>query len=117
MGVLAWLMLVINSLAGAPMGMAEGAYAHSMHATATATNEHNHHRAAPDHESCGDDQGHACGGMTGMTCHCVAMCSTALPMAEVAVLAPIATTVSYATLLPDNAPSLDTAPPLRPPAV
>ena len=112
MGALAWLMLVINSLAAAPMGMVEGAHSPAMHATAATIGEHSHPRG-----SCCDDQGSACGDMAGFTCHCVAACSTALPTAGMAVLTPLATTVRYAVLLPRSAPSLDNAPPLRPPAV
>ncbi len=114
MGVFAWLMLVINSLAAPPMSMIDGAHAQVMHATAAAS-EQSPHRLATE-RSCCDDRVAACGDATGFTCHCVAMCSTALPTAGVAIPTPIATTARYAVLLPDSAPLLDTAPPLRPPA-
>ena len=118
MSVLAWLMLVINSLAAAPMGMTEVPHSHPMHATVAAASEHCHHDiAAKAARSCCDDQAGCCGGMTGHSCNCAAMCSTTLPPAAAVVLTSVAITASYAMPLPSSAPSLNTAPPLRPPAV
>jgi hypothetical protein len=118
MGVLAWLMLVINSLAAAPMSMAGVPHSHPMHATVAAVSEHCHHHVAVEgSRSRCDDEAACCGGMTGHGCHCVAMYSTTLPPEPVVVLASAAITVGYAMPLPSSAPSLNTAPPLRPPAV
>jgi hypothetical protein len=117
-GVLAWLMLVVNSLAAAPMGMAGMPHSHVMQATVAAAGEHGHHDVAVQaSRSCCDDQDGCCGGMTGHTCNCAAMCSTTLPPVAAGVLASVAITASYAMPLPSSAPSLNTAPPLRPPAV
>ena len=118
MGVLAWLMLVINSLAAAPMGMTGVPHSHAMHAPVAAASEHCHrHTAVKGSRSCCDDQVGCCGGMTGHTCNCAAMCSTTLPPAATVVLTSAAIPVRYAMPLPSSAPSLNTAPPLRPPAV
>jgi hypothetical protein len=118
MGVLAWLMLVINSLAAAPMGMTGAPHSHAMHATVAAASEHCHHHAAvkASRSSC-DDQAGCCGGMAGHACTCAAMCSTAVPPAAAVVLTSATITVGYAMPLPSSAPSLNAAPPLRPPAV
>jgi hypothetical protein len=119
MGVLAWLMLVINSLAAAPMGMTGVPHSHAMHTTVAAVSEHCHHHVAANKaaRSCCDDQAGCCGGMTGHSCNCAAMCSTTLPPATAVVLASATITASYAMPLPSSAPALNTAPPLRPPAV
>ncbi|HZX70221.1 MAG TPA: hypothetical protein VFE77_05315 [Rhodanobacter sp.] len=118
MGVLAWLMLVVNSLAAAPMGMVGMPHSHAMHATVAAASEPAHHPVAAEaSRSCCDDQAGCCGGMTGYTCHCAAMCSTTLPPAAAVVLVSSSITARYAMPLPRSAPSLNTAPPLRPPAV
>ncbi|UJJ58300.1 MULTISPECIES: hypothetical protein [Rhodanobacter] len=118
MGMLAWLMLVINSLAAAPMGMTGGPHSHPMHATVAAVSEHcHHHVAVKASRSCCDDQAGCCGGMTGHTCNCAAMCSTTLPPGPAVALISTAITARYALPLPSSAPSLNTAPPLRPPAV
>jgi hypothetical protein len=119
MGVLAWLMLVINSLAAAPMGMTGVPHSHAMHATVAAASEHGHHHVAVNKASrfCCDNQDGCCGGMTGHTCSCAAMCGTTLLPGAAVVLTPTAIIASYAMPLPGSAPSLNTAPPLRPPAV
>lgn len=118
MGVLAWLMLVINSLAAAPMGMTGVPHSHAMHATVAAVSEHcHHHVAVKGSRSCCDDQAGCCGGMMGHTCNCAAMCSTTLPPEPAVALISTAITARYALPLPSSAPSLNTAPPLRPPAV
>lgn len=119
MGVLAWLMLVINSLAAAPMGMTGVPHSHPMHTTVAAVSEHCHHHAAANKaaRSCCDDQAGCCGGMTGHNCNCAAMCGTTLPPEPAVVLVSAAVTARYAMPLPSSAPSLNTAPPLRPPAV
>ena len=118
MGVFAWLMLVINSLAAAPMGMTGIPHSHPMHATIAVASEHCHHDATiKASRSCCDNQAGCCNGMTGHACHCAVMCSTTLPPATAVVPASVAMTASYAISLPGSAPSLNTAPPLRPPAV
>lgn len=110
-GALAWLMLVINSLAAAPMGMTGVPHSHPMHATVAEVCEHGHHDVVVKaSRSC-------CGGMTGHACHCAAMCSATLPPAAVVVLVSVSITNSYAMPPPSSASSLNTAPPLRPPAV
>lgn len=110
-GVLAWLMLVINSLAAAPMGMTGVPHTHPMHATVAAVSEHGHHDVAVKASR------PCCGGMTGHTCHCAAMCSATLLPAAVVVLTSVAITTGYAMPPPSSTSSLNTAPPLRPPAV
>ena len=118
MGVLAWLMLVVNSLAAAPMGMTGGPHSHSMHTTVAAVSEPcHHHVAAKGSQSSCDDQSGCCGGAAGHACTCAAMCSTTL--APGATTVPVSTpiTARYAMPLPRSAPALNTAPPLRPPAV
>jgi hypothetical protein len=119
MGVLAWLMLVINSLAAAPMGMMGMPHSHPMHTTVAAASEHCHHHVAANKttRSCCDDQAGCCGGITGHTCNCAAMCSTTLLPAPAVVLISTAIPARYAMPLPRSAPALNTAPPLRPPAV
>jgi hypothetical protein len=118
MGVLAWLMLVVNSLAAAPMGMTGIPPFHPAHATVAVASEHCHHQAAvAGPRSCCDDQAGCCGDMMGHACNCSAMCSTTLPSAAAVVLTSSTITVRYAMPLPLGAPSLNTAPPLRPPAV
>ncbi|WP_449423267.1 hypothetical protein [Rhodanobacter lindaniclasticus] len=117
MGLLAWAMLVVNALAAAPMGMTGGPHLHATQAAIAAAGEHGHHHAAvkASQSGCGDQAG-CCDGMDGHTCQCAAMCSTTMPPAMVVVPTAIAMTTSYATPLPGSAPSLNTAPPLRPPA-
>lgn len=117
MGLLAWAMLVTHALAAAPMGMAGVPHSHAAPATIAAASGHDHHPATTEaSRSCCDDQGVRCDGMTGHVCHCDAMCSTTLAPAMVVLDAPAAITVRYAMPLPGRAPSLDDAPPLRPPA-
>ena len=127
MGALAWLMLVINSLAAAPLGMTGMPHAHPVHATAAAVGgpaisgpavighvQQVVPMAAP--ASAGADHADCCGGPDTRHCACAAICATALaPMAVVA-LTPLATTTIYAIPLRLSPPSLATAPPLRPPA-
>lgn len=119
MGVLAWLMLVINALAAAPMGMTGGSHSHPMHASVAAASEHGHHQMVINKASgsCCEDQAGCSGGVAGHACSCTAMCGTTLLPAVAAVLIPTAITAGYAMPLPGSTPSLNTAPPLRPPAV
>ncbi|MGY3040663.1 hypothetical protein ACVWWQ_002286 [Rhodanobacter sp. TND4EL1] len=118
MGVLAWLMLVINSLAAAPMGMTGVPHSHAMQTAVAATSEHCHPDVAvkASRPSCGDQAG-CHGGMTEGSCHCAAVCGTTLLPATTVVLASAATRARYAMPLPSSAPSLHDAPPLRPPAI
>ncbi|HUW28085.1 MAG TPA: hypothetical protein VMV97_05685 [Sulfuriferula sp.] len=122
MSVLGWLMLVINSLAAAPMGMTGMPHSHSMHATVAAVSEpHCHHQvevapAKPAGFCCGDQAG-CCGGPTSHHCACAVLCVTALPPAMARGLATTAITAGYVMPLQINTPTLATTPPLRPPAV
>jgi hypothetical protein len=118
MGVLAWLMLVINSLAAAPMDMTGVAHSHAMHVTVAAVSEHGHHHVAVHgSRSCCDNHDGGQSGLMDYTCHCAAMCSTTLLPSATVVLTSVAITGSYTMPLARSAPSLNTAPPLRPPAV
>jgi hypothetical protein len=118
LGMLAWVLLVVNSLAAAPMGMAGVPRSHPVHITVAVVSEHCHHHVASNgSRPCCDAQHGCCGGATGHACHCAAMCNSTLPPATVVVLAAVAMTARYAMPLSVMAPSLNTAPPLRPPAV
>jgi len=118
MGMLAWLMLVINSLAAAPMGMSGMPQSHPMRTTVAAVSEPCHHPvAARMSRSCCGDQAGCCDGMAGHACTCTALCNTTLPPAAGGVLTAVALTASYAMPLPVSAPSLNTSPPLRPPEI
>jgi len=118
MGVLAWLMLVVNSLAAAPMSMTGMPHAQAMQSAMVAASEHGQHDMAVKHaaSSCGDQAG-CHGSVTDGSCHCAAVCGTTLLPATTVVLASAATRAGYAMPLPSSAPSLHDAPPLRPPAI
>lgn len=114
--VLAWLMLVINTVTAAPMGLTAAPPLLSMHATVAAVGAHCDHAAPvePPH-SCCDDQadGH---GAAYAYCGCLATCVAVLPSAAVD-LAATAITATYASAPVAAAPLLASAPPLRPPQI
>ena len=124
LGVLAWLLLVVNSLAAAPLGMMNGLHAHTLHA-AVATVSQRVPVAAPAMaasascagHSCCNDQAGCCDGLTAHGCSCAAMCSSSLPPESLMALAPATIRTTYAIPPALSAPSLHAAPPLRPPAV
>jgi len=119
MGVLAWLMLVVNAVAAAPMGMHAMAGGAAIAATSAAVDVHCHDTAsmpmvAGNDASCTDRTD--CG-MAGNQCTCSAMCATALAPIMVVATDPIALAAIYAMPRLLDAPALAAAPPLRPPAV
>lgn len=125
LGVLAWLMLVVNSLAAAPLGMTAGLHAHAPHA-ALAVVAHAAPVSTPampavhascDDRSCCNGQVGCCDGLTAHGCSCAAVCSTSLPPVSLMALVPAAMGTSYALPPVLSAPSRHAAPPLRPPAV
>lgn len=113
--VLAWLMLVINAVVAAPMGMDAAPPALSMHAPVAAAGTHCDHAAPVQPPHCCDDQadGH---GAAYAYCGCLAMCVAVLPSAAVD-LAATAITATYASAPVAAAPLLASAPPLRPPQI
>ncbi|MEO5829459.1 MAG: hypothetical protein ABIQ36_02720 [Rhodanobacter sp.] len=114
MGVLAWLMLVTTSLAAAPLGMG-GHAAHSRHAAVAAVGEPCLHGAtAKTAQSSCLDVG-CCGDLAGHSCSCATMCSSVLPSAPAIIIGSTAISVAYGLPSSANAPSPDTAPPMRPP--
>ena len=123
LGALAWLLLVINSLAAAPLGRMGGPQAHPLHA-AVVTLSQRGHLAAPAavptsagcaDRSCCNDQAGCCDGLTLHGCSCAAMCSASLPPEPLITLAPAGIGRTYALPPSISAPSLHAAPPLRPP--
>lgn len=119
MGVLAWLMLVISSLAAAPPGTAVVPHAHAMAATVAMVGGERADQAAPvtAAASAGAEQVDCCGDLTAHHyCVCAAMCVTALTPMVALTLAPVAATAVYAMPRRITPPALVTAPPLRPPA-
>lgn len=121
MGVLAWLMLLVNAVAAAPMGMHAMAGADAMEATSAVIDVHCHDAASMP-MAAGNDAGCAdrtdcCGGMAGNQCTCAAMCATALAPIMAVATDPIALAAIYAMPRLLDAPALAAAPPLRPPAV
>ena len=121
LGALAWLLLVINSLAAAPLGMAAGSASHNAppaavaHAAIIATPTMLAAHARCDDGSCCDRQAGCCDGLAAHGCSCAAMCSASLPPESLITLAPAAIGRSYALPPSLSAPSLHAAPPLRPP--
>ena len=120
MAVLAWLMLVVNAAAAAPMGMHATAGADAMGATSAVIDMHCHDASMPT--ATGNDAGCAdrtdcCGGMAGNQCTCAAMCAAALATIMAVAIGPMAFAAIYATPRLLDAPALAAAPPLRPPAV
>ena len=116
MAVLAWLMLVINTVAAAPMGMAAAPPSLSMHAPVAAAGAHCDHAAPVQPPHCCDDQVDDRGGAAYAYCGCLATCVAVLPSAAVD-LAATAITATYASAPVAAAPLLASAPPLRPPQI
>ena len=117
-GVFAWLMLVTTSLAAAPMGT-QAQDAQSIHAAASTTAAHcrddgpasDSAAAAGIHHQAG-----CCGGWAVPSCHCAAMCASAVP-ATLALIAAMPLSAGYDMPSRLMAPSPNTAVPLRPPAI
>ncbi len=119
-GVLAWLMLVVNAVA-APMGMHAMAGADAVEAASAVIDMHCHDAASMP-MAAGSDAGCAdrtdcCGGMAGNQCTCAAMCAAALAPIVAVAIDPMAFAAIYVTPRLLDAPALAAAPPLRPPAV
>jgi len=138
MGALAWLMLVINSLGAAPLGMAGMTHAHAMAVTMTAVGGpaiaepavvgpavggpavgRHVHQTAPMAAIAPSDADHAdcCGTPGTRHCACAAICASALAPMTATTLTPLAMATIYAIPSRISPPSLATSPPLRPPAV
>lgn len=115
MSVLAWLMLVVTSLAAAPLE-APCAHPHAVHATAAAVGEPSHHgmEHRASHDCCQDHAG-CCG--ANHACGCAGMCASVLLPVPAGVTAATALAAIYALPLRVHAPSVDSAPPLRPPSI
>ncbi|MCX7514254.1 hypothetical protein [Frateuria sp. STR12] len=116
-GLLAWLMLVVTSLAAAPLGMGS-AYAHSVHEATAAVGEPLHHGLShvPSHDCCEQHDG-CCGHATAHVCGCVGMCASALAPMPASLLTASAVSAGYGHPTRIHAPTLPAAPPLRPPSV
>ena len=121
LGVLAWLMLVVNSLAVAPLSMAAGHVFHpatpAVHAAPASTSAMLAVRASGDDGSCCSTHPACCSGLAGHGCSCAAACSASLPPGALMALASAGIGSTYALLPSLSAPSRQAAPPLRPPAV
>jgi len=122
MVVLAWLMLVVNSLAAAPLGMAAGHASHTAlavvaHAPPVSPPAMPAVHASYDDRSCCNGQAGCCDGLTAHGCSCAVMCSASLPPESLMTLTPAGIGLTYALPPSLSAPSLHAAPPLRPPAV
>jgi hypothetical protein len=117
-GALAWLMLVITSLAAAPLDM-EGHAAHSMHTVVAAVGEHDAHgaRDAGTSRACCDDHAVGHGDQAGLHCHCASMCGSVLPSCPGLGVHAIALAMTWGASPGISASTPVTAPPLRPPAV
>ena len=120
LGMLAWLMLVVNAVAAGPVlpGV------HGMHAAEGAGTP-----AAAVMQCHGDEPTlvaatsidgvaavHACSDMAGNQCSCAAMCAAALARIAAVAVGPTAFAAVYAVPSPLDAPAPVAAPPLRPPA-
>jgi hypothetical protein len=118
MGALAWLMLVITSLAAAPLDMGR-AHAHAMDGLTAAVGEPLHHQGqsqAPSHDCCAQHDG-CCGHQAGHACGCVGMCASAVPPTPASLIAAWTGRSLYDRAMRVHAPSVVAAPPLRPPSV
>lgn len=117
MGVLAWLMLVVNSLAAAPPQMAGMSQAHAMTAPMATVGTHAD-QVGPMTAAmtAGADPVDCCGQLAAHHGACAAICITALTPAAAVALTPLALTAAYAMPRRISPPSLVAAPPLRPPA-
>lgn len=118
LGVLAWLMLVVNA-AAAPTGMHGMAGADAMEATSAVVDVHCHDAAplptAAENAAGCADQADCCGGMAGNPCSCAALCAATLAPIMAVAIDSTALAVIYAMPRLLDAPALAAAPPLRPP--
>lgn len=115
MAWLAWLILVINPVYGAPLGMMHGVHSSTPPvAHAAQVSEHCHHAAPVKADrSGGGDHDTGCKG-AGHACQCAATCCSLLPTA----MAGLAPTVLSSILWSPRrvaAPRSGNSPPLRPP--
>ncbi len=113
MGVLAWLMLVVNSLAVASPQMAGMPQAHAVPIAAAGAHAD---PAGPvtGIASTGADPVDCCGQLVAHHGACAAICITALAPAAAVALTPAALTAAYAMPRRISPPSRVAAPPLRP---
>ncbi|MEO7198667.1 MAG: hypothetical protein ABIY56_00445 [Dokdonella sp.] len=116
MGVLAWLMLVVTSVAAAPMGMqAQDAQPIQATTSITGTNAHCHDGGpASDSAAHLHHQPDCCGSQAMPGCHCAAMCASAVPT-TLTMIAAVRLSTSYRMPPRIVAPAPNSAPPLRPP--
>jgi hypothetical protein len=109
----AWLVLATVSMPATAMGMDEGAMPQAMPmAMGSILAQHTPHAAsvAGHHNGC-------CGHSSHPACQCDAMCGSLLPPVIPALPGLAINAVHYARILGVDAPTIDPAPPLRPPAV
>lgn len=117
MGALAWLMLVLNSLAAASPQMAGMSQAHAMTMPMAMVGTHADQVGPMTAAmSTGADPVDCCGELAAHHGACAAICVTALAPAAEVVLTPVALTAAYAMPRRLSPPSPVAAPPLRPPA-
>lgn len=116
MGIFAWLMLVVTSVAAAPMGM-QAQDAQSIQAATSISGVHCHNDGlAGDSAADVHQRADCCGGQAVPGCHCPAMCVSAVP-ATLTMLATVRLSISYRMPPQIVAPAPNSAPPLRPPLV
>lgn len=124
MGLLAWLMLVLNTAHALPFA----AMAHAGGGTSAAPVMAMPHAMSEGHMGCGDvtpdhagpsrdaPADHCCGaGAADGACHCPTMCAPALLPVPALSIAAHRPHVALASGLIDTAPHRPTSPPLRPP--
>jgi hypothetical protein len=116
LGLLAWLALVVSSLAGPPLSSGS-AHAQAMHATPTAAGEQAHRAASTHalHDGC-DRHGGCCADAGGDGCPCIGMCAGTLPSAPSMLAVVPMPYAAHARLPRQRAPAMPAAPPLRPPS-
>ena len=125
MAVLAWLMLVMHTVAANPMaamGMAASpVYAHAMSASAMPMTMAADSHASGAMKMSTNPSGHVCcdegarHAVPDSTCHCAAMSGGLLPPL-LSIPMPAALASNYARPAVSGTPASHTAPPLRPPA-
>jgi hypothetical protein len=108
LALFAWLMLVMTSLPVAAMGATDGPMYDATPPAMSSMTGHGLHHAT--------QAGDCCGHPAHSTCHCGAMCGNVLLPAMPDLLGCNAPDAGYAMFHDVDAPTLDTAPPLRPPA-
>jgi hypothetical protein len=116
LGLLAWLALVIGSLAGTPL-RSGSAHAQAMHATPTAVGEQAHRPASAHalHDGCARHGG-CCANAGGDACPCIGMCAGALPSTPSVLAVVPMPSAAHARPPRQRAPAMPAAPPLRPPS-